>query len=145
MPTREALTLAEEKGLDLVEINPTNRPPICKILDFGKYKYELSKKEKLQREKSKEVELKEIRLTFKIGAHDIEYKAKQARQFFDDGDKVKVSMRLRGRENVFAENAYKVFERFAEEAGLAYERTPVRVGNQIVAMIAGLRKDNDNK
>jgi translation initiation factor IF-3 len=96
-PLREALEAAYEKGLDLVEINPNNRPPITKVMDFGKYKYELAKKEKLQREKSKEIELKEIRLTFKIGDHDIEYKAKQARDFFDEGNKVKVSMRLRGR------------------------------------------------
>ncbi len=138
-----ALDSAYEKGLDLVEINPTNRPPICKIMDFGKYKYEMAKKDKLQREKSKTYELKEIRLTFKIGDHDISYKAKQARQFFDEGDKVKVSMRLRGRENAFAANAYQVFQKFADVAGLAYEKTPVKMGNQIVAMVSGLKKEEE--
>ena len=86
----QALSIANEKGLDLVEINPTNRPPICKIMDFGKYKYDLAKKEKENRAKHKETELKEIRLTFKIGDHDLEYKAKQANGFIADGDQVKV-------------------------------------------------------
>ncbi len=143
--TDEALKLAYEKGLDLVEINPNNKPPICKIMDFGKYKYELAKKEKLQRERSREIELKEIRLTFKIGAHDIEYKAKQARGFFDQGDKVKVSMRLRGRENAFAENAYEVFRKFGDQSGLEYEKTPVRMGNQIIGMVSGLKKKDEEK
>lgn len=141
MPTREALNLAYDKGLDLVEINPTNRPPICKVMDFGRYKYDLSKKEKESKAKRKETELKEIRLTFKIGDHDIEYKAKQAREFFDSGNKVKVSMRLRGRENAFANVAMEVFDRFAAKAGLAYENRPQKAGNQIVAMMTGLREE----
>lgn len=145
MPTREALNLAYDQGLDLVEINPTNRPPICKIMDFGRYKYDLAKKEKESKSKRKEVELKEIRLTFKIGDHDIEYKAKQAKEFFDYGHKVKVSMRLRGRENAFADIALKVFERFAEKAGLAYETRPQRVGNQIVAMLTAPKEQKKEK
>lgn len=141
MPTKEALILAHEKGLDLVEINPTNRPPICKIMDFGKYKYDLSKKEKESKAKRKEIELKEIRLTFKIGDHDIEYKAKQAKDFFDSGDKVKVSMRLRGRENAFGDVAMGVFTKFADKAGLGYENRPQRAGNQIVAMLAAPKEE----
>lgn len=137
-----AKALAREKGLDLVEINPTNRPPICKIMEFGKYKYDLAKKEKKNKENTKVIELKEIRLTLKIGAHDIEYKAKQARGFFDDGDKVKVSMRLRGRENAFAGQAYDVFARFAAQAGLDYERTPLKAGNTITAMMCEIKKEN---
>jgi len=130
-----AIALAKEQGLDLVEINPTNRPPICKIMDFGKYKYDLSKKNKEVKAKQKIVELKEIRLTAKIGDHDIEYKAKNAREFFDAGDKVKVSMRLRGRENIYADNAYIVFEKFAQMADLSYESRPFRTGNLITAML----------
>jgi translation initiation factor IF-3 len=141
MSTREALNLAYEKGLDLVEINPTNRPPICKIMDFGRYKYDLAKKEKESKAKRKETELKEIRLTFKIGDHDIEYKAKQAREFFNSGNKVKVSMRLRGRENAFANVAFEVFGKFAEKAGLTYENKPQKAGNQIVAMMTGLKEE----
>lgn len=130
-----AISLAKEQGLDLVEINPTNRPPICKIMDFGKYKYDLSKKNKEVKAKQKIIELKEIRLTAKIGDHDIEYKAKNAREFFDAGDKVKVSMRLRGRENIYADNAYIVFEKFAKMADLSYESRPFRAGNLITAML----------
>jgi len=141
MATREALNLAYEKGLDLVEINPTNRPPICKIMDFGKYKYDLSKREKEAKAKSKQTELKEIRLTFKIGDHDIAYKAKQARGFFDEGDMVKVSMRLRGRENALIETAMDVFKKFAEQTNLSYERRPVKAGNQIVAMLTAKKEE----
>lgn len=135
MTRLEALSLAREKGLDLVEINPSAKPPVCKIMDFGKYKYDLSKKNKEAKARQKIIELKEIRLTAKIGDHDIEYKAKNARAFFDDGDKVKVSMRLRGRENAFVENAMNVFVRFAEKAGLDYEYRPMKSGNQITAML----------
>jgi len=142
MSNYSAKALAREKGLDLVEINPTNRPPICKIMEFGKYKYDLAKKEKKNRENTKVIDLKEIRLTLKIGDHDIEYKAKQARGFFDDGDKVKVSMRLRGRENAFANQAYDVFRKFAAQAGLDYEKTPFKAGNTITAMMCEIKKEN---
>ena len=141
MSRLDAIAKAREMGLDLVEINPTARPPICKIMDFGKFKYDQSKKLKESRAKQKEVELKEIRLTFKIGDHDIEYKAKNARLFFDQGNKVKVSMRLRGRENAFVENAFEVFKKFAEKAELDYEYRPIKSGNQITAMMAEKKKE----
>lgn len=141
MSRDDAIALSREKGLDIVEINPTVRPPICKIMDFGKFKYENSKKLKENKAKQKEVELKEIRLTAKIGDHDIEYKAKKAKEFLDHGDKVKVSMRLRGRENAFVDNAFAVFGKFAEMAGVTYEKTPFKAGNQITAMVA-TKKDN---
>lgn len=137
----DAIALAKEKSLDLVEINPTARPPICKIMDFGRYKYEIAKKDKENKAKQKEVELKEIRLTAKIGDHDIEYKAKRAREFFDDGDKVKVSMRLRGRENAFVDKAMEVFQKFAIQTGLDYEKPPFKAGNQITAMLT-TKKEN---
>lgn len=140
MSKEDAMRMADTKGLDLVEINPTAKPPICKIMDFGKYKYDLSKKQKENRARQKEVELKEIRLTAKIGDHDLEYKAKNAREFFDQGNKVKVSMRLRGRENIFAENAFLVFEKFAALADLAFENRPVRAGNQITAMLTAKKE-----
>lgn len=141
MPTEQALAIANEKGLDLVEINPTNRPPICKMMDFGKFKYDSAKKEKENRAKHKETELKEIRLTFKIGDHDLDFKAKQAREFLADGDQVKISMRLRGRENALGEVAMQVFAKFATMANLSYERTPMRAGNQIVAMLTEKKKE----
>jgi len=136
MPTAAALELAQEQGLDLVEINPTNRPPVCKIIDFGRYKYDLSKQEKEKKSKQKESDLKEIRLTFKIGDHDLEYKAKQVQEFLEKGHQVRVSMRLRGRENILGTTALSVFDRFKEKTGLAYEGNPLRAGNTITAMIA---------
>lgn len=144
MTKEEALRRAEDKGLDLVEINPTNRPPICKIMDFGKYKYDLAKKLKESRAHQKEVGLKEIRLSAKIGEHDIDYKAKQARDFFDDGNRVKVSMRLRGRENVFVDQAMSVFSRFAEKANLDYETPPKKLGNTINAMLTAKKEPKEN-
>lgn len=137
---REALDKAYDLGLDLVEINPTNRPPICKIMDFGKHKYDAAKREKEARAKQKVVELKEIRLTFRIGDHDLDYKAKQAREFFDGGDTVRVSMRLRGRENTMLDNALKVFARFADKTGLDYESVPRKNGNQIVSVLTAKKK-----
>ena len=133
--------MASEKGLDLVEINPMNKPPICKIMDFGKFKYDQSKKEKEAKAHSKATELKEMRLTFKITSHDIEYKAKQAKEFFDRGDAVKVSMRLRGRENAFPQQAYQVFQNFADAAGLSYERFPQKAGNQITAFMTAKKEE----
>jgi len=146
METGQALAMAREKGLDLVEINPTNRPPICKIMDYGKHKYDLSKKQKEQKSRQKECELKEVRLTLKISDHDLSYKAKQAREFFDKGDKVRASLRLRGRENVFYTQAFQVFEKFSDFAGLEYERYPQKGGNMITANVAKIKaKEKDAK
>jgi translation initiation factor IF-3 len=138
--TSKALAMAYDKGLDLVEINPNNRPPICKIMDFGKFKYDSAKKEKEAKANRREIELKEVRLTFKIGEHDLEYKARQAKDFFDLGHKVKISMRLRGRENALVETALSVFQKFAEKSGLDYERPPVKAGSQIVAMLSAKKE-----
>lgn len=143
MSKAEALNMASERGLDLVEINPTSRPPICKIMDFGKFKYDQAKRQKEAKARQKEVELKEIRLTAKIGDHDIEYKAKNAREFFDQGNKVRVFMRLRGRENAFVDNAMQVFYKFAEKAELDFEHAPVKSGNQITAMLTK-KKETSN-
>lgn len=138
MTNFEAVKLAAESGLDLVEINPTARPPICKIMDYGRFKYDAAKKERERKSKQKEIELKEVRLTLKIGDHDLSYKAKQARTFVDRGDKVKVSMRLRGRENAFVEQALGVFDKFAAISGLLYESRPRKMGNMINAQVLGV-------
>lgn len=143
MDNQKAQELARERGLDLVEINPNSRPPICKLMDFGKYKYDLAKKEKEQNKKQKENELKEIRLTLKISDHDLSYKAKNARDFFDRGNKVRASLRLRGRENVFFDQAFKVFERFSKLSGLDYEHAPIKSGNIISATIAKIKEDKE--
>ena len=98
VPTLEAKELAEDKGLDLVEIAPNADPPVCKILDYGKYKFELEKKNRENKKKQKLQELKEIRMQPKIDTHDLEFKTRHVRDFLDKGAKVKVTIRFRGRE-----------------------------------------------
>ena len=143
MENQKAQELAREKGYDLVEINPNARPPVCRLMDFGKYKYDLAKKGKEQNKKQKENELKEIRLTLKISDHDLSYKAKNAREFFDRGNKVRVSLRLRGRENVFSNQAFEVFERFSRLSGLDYEHIPIKNGNTLATTISKVKEKKE--
>jgi len=98
VPLREALTRAEEAGIDLVEVSPTASPPVCKILDYGKFKYESQKKAAAARKKQRVIEVKEIKLRPGIDENDYDIKMKKVREFLDEGDKVKVTMRFRGRE-----------------------------------------------
>lgn len=99
MPTSEAMKIAIEAGLDLVEVAPGERPPVCRILDYGKFKYEQKKKQAKSSRKSHQVQVKEIRFRPKIGDHDIDFKVKQARSFLGEHDKVKLNVQFRGREN----------------------------------------------
>ena len=114
MSRDEAMDLAENKKLDLVCIAPKAEPPVCKILDYGKYKYELQKKEKEAKKKQKTTQVKEIRLSTFIEDHDIMVKAKTGAKFLKDGDKLKVSLRFRGREKVYVARGMQVMEKFAE-------------------------------
>ena len=114
MPIEEALNLASEKKLDLVNISPNAKPPVCKILDYGKYRYELQKKEKEAKKKQKTTQVKEIRLSTFIEDHDIMVKAKTGAKFLKDGDKLKVSLRFRGREKDYVARGMEVMEKFAE-------------------------------
>ena len=98
MSARDAYLKAQEAGLDLVKIAPTAKPPVCKIIDYGKYRYELARKEKEAKKKQKTFEVKEIRITPNIEQHDFEFKVKNARKFIEDGNKVKITVRFRGRE-----------------------------------------------
>ena len=98
LPTREALDLARSRGLDLVEVAPNAVPPVCRLMDYGKFRYEQSRRERESRKNQHIVELKEIRIQPKIGDHDLETKARQAAKFLDAGDKVKFTVRFRGRE-----------------------------------------------
>ncbi|MCA9078821.1 MAG: translation initiation factor IF-3 [Planctomycetaceae bacterium] len=98
IPTEEALNIAQEAGLDLVEVAPNERPPVCRILDYGKFKYEQKKKQQ-KNAKTHQVQMKEIRLRPKTGDHDIQFKMKRARGFLEDRDKVKLNVFFRGREN----------------------------------------------
>ena len=98
VPLREALSIAKEAGLDLVEVSPNAKPPVCKLLDYGKFKFEQEKKGKESKRKQKAVRLKEIRMQPKIDIHDLKFKAKHVREFLESGNKVKVTIRFRGRE-----------------------------------------------
>jgi translation initiation factor IF-3 len=108
MPTMEALKLAKERELDLVEVSPTANPPVCKILNYGKYKFEQEKRLRDSRKNQKVLKIKEIRMQPKIGSGDLDTKAKHVQEFLDEGDKVKVTIRFRGRELAHTELGYDV-------------------------------------
>ncbi len=114
MSAKEALKLAEEAGVDLVKIAPTAKPPVCKIVDYGKYKYELTRKEKEAKKKQKVIETKEIRLSPNIDTNDLNTKINAARKFLVKGDKVKVTLRFRGREMAHMANSKHILDDFAE-------------------------------
>ena len=115
MPTRDAMRMAEEAGLDLVKIAPTAKPPVCKIVDYGKYKYEMLRKEKEARKKQRTIEIKEIRLSPNIDTNDLNTKINAARKFLTKGDKVKVTLRFRGREIAHMNNSKHILDDFAKE------------------------------
>ena len=114
MPTRQALVLAAEKGLDLVDIAPQATPNVCRIMDFGKYRYEQAKREKEARKNQKVVEIKEVRMSMNIDTHDFETKVSQAVKFLRGGDKVKVSVRFRGREMAHTDLCKALLDRFRD-------------------------------
>jgi len=121
LPLRKAMEISEEKRLDLVKIAPNAKPPVCKIMDYGKYKYEAAKREKESRKNQKTINVKEIRLTPNIEFHDLNVKARRAVQFLSSGDKVKVSVRFRGREMGHTEIGrvvLKDFVKLTEEVGV---------------------------
>ncbi len=117
----EALALATEKSLDLVEISPNAAPPVCKIMDYGKFKYEKTKKEKENKKKQKNVVIKEIRIKPHIDEHDKETKISQIKKFIEKEYKVKISLRLSGREKLHAESAVKILDDFAN----SFEETAI--------------------
>ena len=114
MSAKDALQLAEEAGLDLVKIAPTANPPVCKIIDYGKFRYEQARKEKEAKKKQKIVEIKEIRLSPNIDTNDLNTKVGAARKFISKGDKVKVTLRFRGREMAHMNNSKHILDDFAE-------------------------------
>ena len=125
--------MAYERGLDLVEVSPTAKPPVCRILDYGKYKYDLSKKEKIAKKKQHTVQLKAMRYRPKIEEHDYQFKTKHVRQFLLDGFKVKVYVEFRGREMAHTEFGKKVLERVQEELSdiSAVEQKPKMEGRRL--------------
>src|SRR2546423_13023532 len=136
--TRVALERAQEAGLDLVEIAPNSDPPVCKILDFGKYKYQAQKKAAEARKKQKVVEVKEIKLRPMIDDHDYDVKMRSMKRFFEEGDKVKVTLRFRGREMAHQELGIELLTRIQKETdGFAkIEQYPRLEGRQMMMVLA---------
>lgn len=115
MPTKEAMRLAKEAELDLVKIAPTAKPPVCKIIDYGKYRYELVRKEKEAKKKQKVIDVKEVRLSPNIDVNDLNTKVSAARKFIQKGNKVKVTLRFRGREMAHVQSSRHILDDFAKE------------------------------
>lgn len=138
MPIEKALRLAEERQLDLVKIAPKANPPVCKIMDYGKYLFEMAKKEKEARKNQKVINVKEIRLSASIEDHDLGVKARNADKFLKAGDKVKVTIRFRGREMAHPEVGYEVMEKFVSMLTVeaVMERKPTLEGNQMIMVLA---------
>jgi len=141
MDPRDAIRLAEEVGLDLVEISPGATPPVCKIMDLGKYKYEQQKRAAEARKNQKIIEVKEIKFRPNIDTHDYDVKMRSLGKFLEEGDKVKVTLRFRGREMAHLELGRELLERIAEDAKDAgkVESMPKMEGRQMIMVIAPLR------
>lgn len=138
VPTQEALQIAKDAGLDLVEISPNNNPPVVKILDHGKFKFQAQKKAAEARKKQKTVEVKEIKLRPGIDKHDYDVKMRSIQRFFEEGDKVKVTLRFRGREMAHQELGYKLLQKLKEDTNTIakVEMEPMSEGRQIVMILA---------
>lgn len=142
MSAKEAQLLANERELDLVKISPNANPPVCKIMDYGKYLYERNKRDKEAKKKQTIIEVKEVRLSPKIEDHDFNFKAKNAIRFLQDGDKVKISIRFRGREIAYSDLGRGVLDRFADtvkEYG-KIEKPPVMEGRTLSMVLVPLKK-----
>ena len=144
LPIAEALKIAEDRDLDLVEVAPGVSPVVCKIMNYGKYKYEQARKEKESKKKQKVVEVKEIRLSSTIDTHDFEFKAKNARKFLEDGNKVKATIKFKGREvnnTTFGVNVLNKFAEALEDVG-SVDKAPKLEGRSMMLMINP--KNNNN-
>lgn len=138
MSAREAFKLAQEADLDLVKIAPMAKPPVCKIIDYGKYKYELVRKEREAKKKQKTVEVKEIRLSPNIESNDLNTKINAARKFISKGNKVKITLRFRGREMAHVQNSKHILDDFAEELSdiAMVEKAPKLEGRSMSIVLA---------
>ena len=138
MPTQKAMELAEERGLDLAKIQPTAKPPVCKLMDYDKYRYEQSRRERENRKNQRVVSLKEVQLSATIEESGILTKAKMATRFLQDGDKVKVVIRFRGRQITHSEIGMKIMTNYAErlQEHCTVERRPLMVGRHMIMILA---------
>jgi translation initiation factor IF-3 len=138
VPTREALARAQEQGLDLVEVAPNSDPPVCRMMDYGKFLYEKSKRERKARRAQKTVEVKEIRLRPKTGEHDVDFKVRDAKRFLKDGCKVKIRVRFRGREITYPEIGRQLLQNIAERlSDVAEVESAPRMEGRSMLMILG--------
>jgi len=147
MPTPQALAMAQERGYDLVEVAPMASPPVVKFLDFGQYKYELTKRDKENKRRQRSVTFKEVRLTPKIGSGDFETKVHRAIEFLEEGDRIKVTVRFRGRELTHPELGRNMLTRFTErikEHGTP-ERAPLLEGKSMHLTVASLHKPKEHE
>ncbi|OFZ80941.1 MAG: translation initiation factor IF-3 [Bdellovibrionales bacterium RIFOXYD1_FULL_53_11] len=136
--TGQALQMARDKGLDLMEVAPNAQPPVCKICDFGKYKYEKKKKDHQARKKQVVVKIKEVQLRPQTEQHDLDYKFRNARQFLEDGDKVKVTLMFRGREVAYADQGYKMLKQMVELLkDVALIEAPPKLEGRKMIMVLG--------
>lgn len=142
MSSKEAQKLADDAGLDLVKIAPTAKPPVCKIVDYGKYKYEQMRREKEARKKQRTIEVKEIRLSPNIDTNDLNTKINAAKKFLTKGDKVKVTLRFRGREMAHMNASKHILDDFAEAlADIAVVEKPAKVEGRSMAMFLSEKKN----
>jgi translation initiation factor IF-3 len=142
MSLNDALAAAEERGLDLVEVSPNAAPPVCRIMDYGKYKYQASKRAAEAKKKAARVELKEVKMRPKTEEHDFQFKLKNARRFLEEGNKVKVTVMFRGREVTHPEFGRRLLERVAEEVKDLgqVEMMPSMAGRFMTMVMAPLKK-----
>lgn len=138
MPVKDAMRLAEEAGLDLVKIAPTAKPPVCRIVDYGKYKYEQLRKEKEAKKKQRIIEIKEIRLSPNIDTNDLNTKVNAARKFLTKGDRVKITLRFRGREMAHMNNSRHILDDIAESLSdiAVVEKAPKVEGRSMTMFLA---------
>jgi len=147
MPTARALEMAQERGLDLVEVAPMAQPPVTRFLDFGQYKYELTKREKENKRRQRSVTFKEVRLSPKIGTGDFETKLHRAIEFLEEGDRIKVTVRFRGRELTHPEIGRNLIARFVERVGDhgVAERAPLLEGKSMHITMASTHKPKSHE
>lgn len=137
VPTREALNLAQQRGLDLVEISPQAQPPVCRVMDYGKYKFELAKKEKQSKKNQSNTKVKEVKFHTNVEEHDYQTKLRHIRDFLEEGHRVKISLMFRGRENAHQELGYEVVRRVVADCNdiAVSEKEPQKMGRFLTVLI----------
>lgn len=145
--TQEALSMARSRGLDLMEVAPNSRPPVCKILDYGKFKYEKKKKDHAAKKKQTVVKIKEVQIRPNTETHDLEYKSRNIRAFLEEGDKAKISMLFRGREITHSDLGFKLMNELAQKMVdvSIVESRPAMEGRKLIMILAPVKKKSDVK